>query len=269
MPEPQDRPRDQLNESIEPKPVELNLAPAEPLTPYDEEFIIPSVADGQDVRVGSSLTGEKYYLHCDFNAFADKLKDITTAKLTEMFVADGKLESQFPDLDEASRQQIYVCWRAARIVRNLLGDVASEQARNMSFDNFRQVSSAGQKECIKPLSKCVGESACSEYALMAHEVLRRLGVESSIVVGAYDGSAEGDIAGRHTYLVLQDGAIVFDPTHTAQQNDSWPPKVFTASEPLTLQTLRNMSTSDDEPFGHKVACQDIVTKQVVRYGSGA
>lgn len=269
MPEPHYQPQDQPKEPTDPRAAKLNLAPAEPLTPYDEEFMIPSVVDGQDVRVGSSLTGEKYYLHCDFEAFADKLKDITPAKLNEMFVADGKLETQFPDLDEASRQQLYVCWRTARIVRNLLGDVASDQARNMSFDAYKQVSQAGQKICVKPLSKCVGESVCSEYALLAHEVLRRLGVESSIVVGAYASSADDVIADRHTCLVLRDGAVVFDPTHTAQQTNSWPPKVFTASEPLTLQNLRNMSTIDDEPFGRKITCQDIVTKQVVQYGSGA
>lgn len=250
---------------------ELNLAPAEPLTPYDEEFYIPHVADGQDVRVGTAftVTGEIFYLHCDFVAFASKLKDVTPQKLDEMFVADGKLESQFPDLDEDARRLLYTCWRTARIVRNLLGDVTSDDARYMSFDAYKQESNTGIKECIKPLSECRGTAVCSEYALLAHAVLRKLGLASAVVVGAYESSADGVLTGRHTYLVLQDGAVMFDPTHTAQQPDSWPPKVFIPSEPLTVQTLRNMSTGDDEPFGHKIQCTDIVTKQVAQYGSGA
>lgn len=262
-------PHYQPKESAEPKVLELHLAPREPLTPYGEEFIIPSVNNGQDVWVGRAFTGEEYYLHCDYETFESKLQDVTPSKLNEMFVADGKLESQFPELDEDTRKLLYICWRTSRIVRNLLGNVASDHARNMSFDAYRQVSKTGQKESIKPLSKCEDESVCSEYALLAHEVLRRMGVDSAIVVGAYDGSDEGNMAGRHTYLVLQEGQRVFDPTQTTQQTDIWPPRVFIPIEPLTLQTLRNMSTAEDEPNGHKIVCQDIVTKQKVLYGSGA
>ena len=71
------------------KPKELNPAKTEVLTAFNDEFIIPKITDGQDVKVGWGLSDGDYYLRCDFSEFDDKLKVVTPEKLEELFVADG------------------------------------------------------------------------------------------------------------------------------------------------------------------------------------
>ncbi|MBU4299480.1 hypothetical protein KJ636_05575, partial [Patescibacteria group bacterium] len=73
----------------------------------------------------------------------------------------------------------------------------------------------------------------------------------------------------HTFLVLKNGKYVFDPTHSAQQKDSWPPKVFIPETPLNVNSLRDMETDDSKPFGRKITCTDLLTKEKRIYGSGA
>jgi hypothetical protein len=68
---------------------------------------------------------------------------------------------------------------------------------------------------------------------------------------------------------LENGQYVFDPTHTAQQEQSWPPKVFSPETPLTIESLKNMSTDDSQPFGRKIICNDLLTQEKKVYGSGA
>lgn len=251
------------------KEVELNPVAAIPLTLYDEEFFIPDVAEGQHVLVGRGLGEGAMYIQCDFSAFNEKLKGVTPEELDRLFVTCGKLEQQFPDLDEHTRKLLHACWRAARITRNMLGNVASEFERNRSFSRYRQKTADGQKVCVKPLSECQRLAVCAEFALMAHYILRILGIKSSIVIGAYSNDPQDQISDRHTFLVLEGGKYVFDPTHTAQQEECWPPKVFSPEIPITVESLQDMTTDPDKPFGRKIICEDLVTKEKRIYGSGA
>ena len=65
----------------------INRAEMEPLTAYDEEFLIPHVAEGEDVLIGRGFTDGDFYLRCDFSAFAEKLKVVTPEKLEKLFDA--------------------------------------------------------------------------------------------------------------------------------------------------------------------------------------
>ncbi|MFA4880381.1 MAG: hypothetical protein WC650_02050 [Candidatus Doudnabacteria bacterium] len=251
------------------KTVELNPTEMEPLTAYNEEFFISHVEEGQDVLVGQGLADGDFYIRCDFSAFAEKLKVVTPEKLAELFAAAGKLEQQAPNLDEDTRKLLNSCWRTTRITRNLLGDVGSEFQRNQSFHEYSTRTVDGKKVCIKPISKSQGQAVCAEYALMAHHVLEKLGIQSSIIVGAFSENPNDPLADRHTFLVLENGKYVFDPTHSALQKDSWPPKVFTPETPLTVESLRDMETDDNKPFGRKIICTDLLTKKERIYGSGA
>lgn len=251
------------------KVVKLYPAEMEPLTAFDEEFFIQHVAENQDVLVGRGLVDGGYYLRCDFSAFAEKLKAITPEKLEELFVANGKLEQQAPEADENTRRLLNTCWRVARVTRNLLGDVGSEIQRNDSFSKYGAKTEDNKKVCVKPLSECRGESVCAEYSLMAHHVLEKLGIQSSIVVGAFSDDNKDPLAGRHTFLLLENGQYVYDPTHTAQQEQSWPPKVLSPETPFTIESLKNMSTDDSQPFGRKITCTDLLTHEKKIYGSGA
>ena len=247
----------------------INRAEMEPLTAYDEEFFIPHVAEGEDVLIGRGFADGDCYLRCDFSAFAEKLKAITPEELEELFEAVGKLEQQAPDQSEDKRRLLNACWRTARIVRNLLGDPGSEFQRKQSFIEYATQTAEGKKVCIKPLSKSKGLAVCSEYSLLAHHVLEKLGIQSSIVVGAFTNDVEDPLADRHTFLVLENGNHVFDPTHTLVQKDGWPPKVFTPETPLTVENLKNMETDDSESFGRKIICTDLLTKEKKVYGTGA
>lgn len=246
--------------------LKLNLVGSEPLTAYNEEFFIPKVEEGQDVLVGQGFGDGSYYIRCDFNSFSEKLNTITPEMLEELFVAVGKLEKQSPSLDENERRMLHACWRATRIAKNLLGAVASEYKRNESFSEYL-TRIEGKKGCIKPLSKCINEAVCSEYSLLTKHVLDLLGVESSIVVGAFSGDVDDTLADRHTYILLNEGNYVFDPTHTAQQAEAWPPRVFAPETPLTLESLQDMST--EGKFGNKIKCKDLLTHEECLYGSGA
>ena len=251
------------------KIVELNPIAGEALTAYDEEFFIPHIEEGQDILVGRGLVDGDFYLRCDFSAFAEKLKEVTSEKLEKIFAADGKLKQQAPDLDEETRRLLNTCWRTARITRNMLGDVGSGFQRNQSFSEYSTKTADGKKFCIKPLSKTHGQAVCSEYVLMAHHILKKLGIQSSIIIGAFSENPKDELADRHTFLVLEGGQYVFDPTHTAQQKNSWPPKVFAPETPLTVDLLRDMETDDSKPFGKKITCKNLLTKEDRIYGSGA
>jgi len=252
------------------KKVELNPVEKEDLTAYNEEYFIKHVEEGQDVNIGQSFSKGKYYLRCDFSAFTEKLKKVVPEKLEELFVAAGKFEKQAPDLDENTRRLLNACWRVSKITRNMLGNVGSESERNQSFDKYATKTMDGKKVCVKLLSESQGSAVCSEYSLMAHHILEKLGIKSSVVIGAFSEDPK-DTRGsdRHTFLVLEDGKYVFDPTLTALQEDSWPPKVFSSEIPFTVDSVRDMETDDDKPFGRKITCTDLLTKEELAYGSGA
>ncbi len=247
----------------------INRAKMESLTAYNEEFLIPHVAEGEDVLIGHSFTDGDFYLKCNFLAFAEKLKVVTPEKLEKLFEAVCKLEQQAYDLDEDKRRLLHLCWRTARIVRNLLGDPGSEFKRNQSFSDYATQTTEGKKVCVKPLSESKGLAVCAEYSLLAHHVLEKLGIKSSIVVGAFKENVDDPLADRHTFLVLENGKYVFDPTHSLVQKDSWPPKVFTSETPLTVDNLRDMVTDDTKPFGRQITCTDMLTEEKKIYGTGA
>lgn len=255
-------------QEIEQKKKEIVLHPVEekPLTPYNEEFLIDQVNEGEDVLIGWGGGVGKFYLRCDFSSFAEILKVVTPENLDKFFDQVNKLTDQAPDLDEETRKLLHTCWRATRITKNMLGPVGSEFARNDSFSKFKV---EGENFSVKPLSQCKGEAVCSEYALMAQHVLGKLGIKSSVVVGAFSDNPENPLADRHTFVVLDDGKMVFDPTHSASGKECWPPQVFIPEKPLTLEKLQNMSTDEKEEFGHKMRCTNLLTKEVKVYGSGA
>jgi len=251
------------------KNVELNPVTKEDLTAYDEEFFIPHVENGQDVLIGRGLADGEFYLRCDFEAFTEKLKTVTPEKLEELFITAKKLEKQAPNLDENTRRLLNTCWRVARISRNILGEVGSEFKRNQSFSEYQTKTVDGKKVCLKPLSQSHDLAVCSEYVLLSHHILEKLGVQSSIVVGAFSEDPKDTLADRHTFLVLENGQYVFDPTHTAQQKDGWPPKVFVPEVIMTVDALKDMETDENKPFGKKIVCKDLLTKKEKLYGSGA
>ena len=257
-------------QGIEQKKKEVILRPVKenPLTAYNEEFLIDQVNEGEDVLVGWGGGEGKFYLRCDFSSFAEILKVVTPENLDKFFNEAGKLIDKLPDLDEETRKLLHTCWRATRITKKMLGPVASEFVRNNSFGKFKQ---GEERICVKPLSQCRGEAVCSEYALTAQHILQKLGIKSSVVIGAFSNNPENALADRHTFLVLDDGKVVFDPTHSASagDSDSWPPQVFVPEKPLTLENLQNMSTDEKEEFGHKMKCTNLITKEVKMYGSGA
>lgn len=249
---------------------QLNMVEKEDLTAYDEEFIVSHVDDGQDVKVGFGLGDGKYYIKCDFSAFSEKLKTVTPEKLESYFLAVGSLEKQAPELGEDIRRLINACWRSSKIARNMLGNVSSESERNNEFVKYQTKNMDNGKICVKSLSESYGKSVCSEYALMTHHILDKLGIKSSVVVGAFsEEDPKKSRAGRHTFLLLEDGKYVFDPTLSALQEECWPPSVLVPEIPLTTESLRDMSDDWDKPLGNKIACTDLLTTEKSWYGSGA
>lgn len=246
----------------------LNFAKSEPLTPYNEEFIISHVTDGEDILIGRSFSNGNLYLNADFSNFSEKLKVVTPEKLEEYYKQyKGLIEKVAPEIDEETQKLLHACWRATRIVRNLLGNVGSEYQRNESFDKYKSTTVDGKSACIKPLSHCHGESVCAEYSLLTHHVLELLNIPSSIVIGAFseDLQNKDSIADRHTFLVLENGKYIFDPTHTAQQKESWPPKVFSPEKPFTAESLKRLPKENN----HHYVCTDLLSGEKLIYGSGA
>ncbi|MBU4315563.1 hypothetical protein KJ673_04150 [Patescibacteria group bacterium] len=245
----------------------IKRAEMEPLTAYDEEFLISHVGEGEDVLVGQG--GGDLYLRCDFSAFAERLEQVTPEKIEELFIGVNKLEKEAPNLDEKTRRLLHACWIVARIVKKILEAPSSDFFRNQSFDEYKTETADGKRVSVKPLSKCIGLAVCSEYSLLAHHVLEKLGVQCSVVVGAFKNDTEDLLADRHTFLVLNDGNYVFDPTNTSVQDKCWPPKIFIPETPLTAENLRDMERDDSKPFGKKIICIDVFTKKKKIYGTGA
>ena len=253
----------------ETKTISLNLATVDSLTPYEQEYFIPEIKEGEDIHVGQDWVLGKLYLKADFSNFEEKLSYVNAQELESQFEKVGKLEKELPHLDEDTRRFIHTCWRAARITRHLLGEPSSETLRNNSFEKYHAKDENGVKICVKPLSETVNQAVCAEYCLLSHYILKKLGIESSIVVGAFSEESENPTFFMHTYLVLNKGEYVFDPTHTASQKGSWPPKIFRTEFFLTADSLKNMETDPEKPFGKKAFCTNILTKEKKVYGSGA
>jgi len=246
-------PKAQRQESIN-NITEVHPAKVETLTPYNEEFFVEEIKEGEDVLVGGGLGDGKYWLRCDWSAFGTELDNLSPQRLNDFFDRVGGLQEQAPQLGAETRKMLHACWRAAQKAQQVLGKPGLEFIRNESFSQY----SNHQKpaDCIKPLSASRGEAVCTEFALITHHVLDRLGIKSSVVIGAYKPN-QAELPGRHTFLVLDSGKVVFDPTTTATQADCWPPKVFKAERPLTVNSLKDMSTEGE--FGHKIKCSDILT----------
>ncbi len=249
---------------------QLNMVEKEDLTVYNEEFIISHIEDGQDVKVGFGLEDGEYFIKCDFSAFSEKLKTVIPEKLENYFLSANKLEKQAPELGEDIRRLIHACWRSSKIARNMLGDISSGHKRDNEFIKYQTKNTDDKKICVKPLSKSYGNSVCSEYALMTHYILDKLGIKSSVVVGAFsEEDPKKSRAKRHTFLLLEDGKYVFDPAFSVSQEGCWPPSVLVPEVPLTIESLRDMSDDWDKPLGNKIACTDLLTTEKSWYGSGA
>jgi len=255
------------------KPKELRPAQAEMLTPFGDEFFIKNVEDGQDVKIGTGGSSgiRDMFVRCDFSSFKKTLDLVSTKKFDELFNAVGELKKDAPELDDATRKLLHACWRVARMTRNLLGEVAEgkNMARQKSFVEHATTTTDGKNVSIRPLSESKGTSMCAEYALMSQQVLKRAGIESAVVVGTFSEDPEDPVTEAHTYLVVDNGKYVFDPTHSALQTNSWPPKVFLAETPLTLETLRNMEPDPEKSFGKKINCTDLLSNEIRMYGTGA
>lgn len=242
----------------------LRLTNAESLTPYQQEYFISDVKNGEDIHIGWN-----YYIRADFSNFDEKLEYVNSEALERLFEEVGELKKEAPNLDKETRRLLHACWRTTRITRHFLGDVSSARMRNKSFDKYEGINNKEVKMCIKPLSECLNEAVCSEYCLLSHYILKKLGIKSSIVIGAFSEENKEPPASMHTYLVLENGEYVFDPTYTASQEESWPPKVFITEFPFTANSLKDMETDPKKPFGKKAFCTDLLTNERKVYGSGA
>jgi hypothetical protein len=238
------------------------------LTAYDSEFFIRKINDGEDVLVGEGFTQGRFWIRCDWKSFESDLAKVTPQRLDELFKETNGMQEQAPGQDDGTRVIMHACWRSTQKAQQILGAVGSENKRNDSFDSFSN-NAKPKADCVKPLSKCKDEAVCSEYALLVHHILEKAGVPSSVVIGATLSDPKKELGDRHTFLVLDEGRLVYDPTYSASQAKCWPPKLFKAEAPLTTESLTDMSTSGDGAFGKKIKCTDLMTNEVRYYGSGA
>lgn len=249
--------------------ITLNLAEMRSLTPFDDEFIVDRINDGEDVIVGRTAVDGRMYLRCDFSQFDKNLAGVTPERLSEYFINDGSFEAQAPGFEEDDRRLMHACWRVTKIAKKLFSGVGSENVRNASFANYVTKSTDGNPVCAKPLSECVGQAVCAEYSILVKHILEKLGYNSSMVIGAFSEDGAVGSTGQHTFLAVGEGGYVFDPTHTAQKTECWPPSFFRCESPMAADTITSMETDPDKPLGVKIECTDVFTGKKSLYGSGA
>lgn len=261
----------ELREPRRRESVEIRRAEMEPLTAYDDEFFIEAVEEGQDVPIGASLAKGQFFLRCDFENITDpRFQSLTPQKMHQSFEKHGKLEEQFPEMDEKTRLLVFACWKASQLAHRLLGNLASETERNNSLHRYATQTPEGKNVCVKPLSEAKNEAVCSEFSLVTQEILSRLGVEAAVVVGAFASNVDAPLLDRHTYVALKKGELVYDPSHSIPRENQWPPVVLKPEKPVTVENLRDMGTDPELPtFGHRMVSTDIVTGGQRVYGSGA
>ncbi len=242
-----------------PEAITLRPAQHERLDPYGDEYFFPEIKDGEDfvMSAGSAL------LECDFSAFDDKLKTVTPEKLEEMFQHVGELEKELPELDLETRRLVHACWRGARIARKMLGEVYTDSFNRKKRYLENKVVVDGRAVSKRKLSGTVGEAMCAEFAALSHDILRRVGVDSS-VYGAAVSSHPDSENNAHAFVSLQGGKRIFDPTVSNTREHSWPPAILDAEEALTVEKLRWREGED----GKMIECTDIVTGDKRLYGSG-
>ena len=241
------------------------LADMVPLTPYNEEFYIQRVNDGDLVFAGKSHTSPlTYFAECDFQSFDSLLSRITPGITEELFTGQEKFADVLPGQTDDFRRTVHACWRAARAAKHILKNPTMKNAAAVGAgdENYRV---PGEKYCAKPLSASVGDATCLDYALVAHRALEKMGKPSAVVIGARADPVTRSIE-EHTFLVLDSGNLVFDPTLTVHQDKCWPPWVLEPESPLTVDTLQNLAA--DGSFGHKISCTDIFSGATLLYGSG-
>lgn len=243
--------------------IQLNLAQAERLDTDGAEFYYPAIEASQDVSIGvGAFLGEEFFIHCDFEAFEEKLHSVNPEMLEAKFREVGELFEQLPHLDREERQFVHACWRAARIARNLLGEVfTSESARVQAYVAAVKKGSLGRPVGVRKLSDTRGQAMCAEISVLTHHVLSKVGLSSAVVIGAVSDHPEAT-NGAHAYLVMNNGKRVFDPTVSNQRKDSWPPAILDAERPLTVESLQY------EEDGKLIDCTDIITGQKRSYGTG-
>lgn len=249
-------------QEVSPKPDILlpNPVKADQLDLFGEEFFITEIQEGDDVHIGGGLAQGDFWLRCDWSEFAQELTKITPERLEELYQDSGDWKDELTGVDEETKRLIFATYKTAQTIQRLLGNPATETKRSDSFNAF----SNGVKKaaCIKPLSRCRGEAMCTEYSLLAQHVLSsRLQVPTAVVVGQMD--IPGFAPGNHTFNVVKEGNLVYDPTMTMAQPTLWPPRLFQMERPLTARTLSNKTQSDL----NIIKGTDILTKQTVFYGS--
>lgn len=178
----------------------VNPVNAEQLTPYNEEFLIDIIGDGEDIHLGYGFGVGNYWIRCDFSNFDALLAGVTNERLTTFYDRVNNLKDVVPNFDERTRELVHTCWRSAQKAQQILGTPDQENVRLDSFERY----SNHQKpvdDCIKPLSKTIGQAACAEFAFLSKYILERLGVKSKVVVGAFRREGK-ELAVRHTYLVI-------------------------------------------------------------------
>ncbi len=250
----------------EPRSIESHFAKHQRLDPYADEFFIPHVADGEDVVVGWGMA-----IRCNFLDFAEQVKALmpTKQELEESFQSAGKLERLVPDLNEDMRRFMHTCWTAAKIAKKLMGNRSTDKGkRNVRLSDPRVTTKSGNMVfSVTPLSECINDAVCAEYAIMTHHVLEKFGIQSSIIEGAVENfGSNGEDAHPHTFLTLADGNYVFDPSHAVQEGSGESPRILIPEVPFTVDTLKDF---DQQSHGKKFKCVDLVRKTTRRYGSRA
>lgn len=250
----------------EPILTESHLAKHNRLDPYADEFFIPHVVDGEDVVAGWGMA-----IRCDFSAFAEIIQTLlpSNIELGKSFESAGKLEKLAPDLSEDMRRFMHVCWTAAKIAKKLMGNRAlSDTKRKVRLGKSKLTAKIGQQTLnITPLSECVNDAVCIEYALMTHHILEKFGIQSSVIEGAVEQyGSDSQTAYPHTFLTLDGGKYVFDPSHAVQEGSGDSPRILVPEVNFTIDTLRDLDTSSR---GKKYKCTDLVRKTTRRYGSRA
>jgi len=239
------------------------------LQPDIRELFIENVDDGDDIQIGrNELFNNDIYLRCDYSGFDQKLSELKVSKaaLNKNFLKYDTFLDQAPGQNEGMRKILFACWVAARMAQGIMG--SPNDRMNDRTAHFMDNSIHIGNNLLTPLSQLKGKAACSEFACLAHYILRKFGIHSNVIVGAYSVD-EDDKSVAHAYLVLEDGKIVYDPTHTSNQEKCWPLKAYSAEKPLTLENLKALPVKridEYETRGGKIRCTGLITKEERYYG---
>ena len=245
-----------LGPTGQPIKISNSINPAETIPIGPMAYIAPKVNQGDDIYVGYTGACGNLWIRCDYQSF-DGLLERYTPEQFETFYAQHQetFAKTLPNHDEESRKLIFTLWVVSQKCKILLGPPTEDSFRRV--DTFKNYSTGdpSQKECVKPLSNCNGDAMCTEYALLTHHILDKLGIKSEFISGAI--SQEGDTVGGHAYLTISSGELVFDPVRSLKQENCWPPKIYKPAEKLTSDLLKKEAS---------VSCTNIISGGEMIYG---